>query len=140
MTMKILVAVDLEDETLTGKMLRIASEIAGLHEGQVKLIYVAAEMPPDVIMHLPADLHQKLSEDLAKQLEKLAEGLKLPSESVHAVLRHGPVYREILAQAEADDTDLIVIGCHKPSAAVFLLGSNADKVARHAACSVYMVR
>ena len=140
MTMKILGAVDLDVESLTDKMLRIAGEIAGLHDGQVTLIYVAADMPPDVIMHLPENLLQKLSEDLANQLEKLAEGLKLPSESVHAVLRHGHVYREILAQAEADGTDLIVIGCHKPSAADFLLGGNADKVARHAACSVYMVR
>ena len=140
MTMKILVAVDLEVDTLTDRMLGIAGEIAGLHGGQVTLIHVAAEMPPDVIMHLPADLHQQLSEDLANQLEKLAEGLKLPSEAVHAVLRHGSVYREILAQAKADDTDLIVIGCHKPSGADFLLGRNADKVSRHAACSVYMAR
>lgn len=140
MTMKILVAVDLEDETLTGKMLRIASEIAGLHDGRVTLIHVAAELPPDVVMHLPEDVQHRLSEDLAQRLEKLAEGLDLPSKSVHAVARHGPIYREILAQAEADAADLIIIGCHQPGAADFLLGSNADKVSRHAACSVYMVR
>ena len=33
MTMNILVAVDLEVESLTDKMLCIASEIAGLHDG-----------------------------------------------------------------------------------------------------------
>lgn len=140
MTMKILVAVDLEDEKLTGKMLRVASEIGGLHDGEVTLIYVAAELPGDVIMHLPVDLQHRLAEDLANRLEKLAEDVSLPSEAVHAALRHGRIYREILAQAEADATDLIVIGCHKHGAADFLLGSNADKISRHAACSVYMVR
>ena len=140
MSIKILVAVDLEDETLTDKMLRVASEIGGLHDGQVTLIYVATELPGDVIMHLPADLQHRLSEDLASKLETLAEDVKLPSETVHAVVRHGRIYREVLAQAEADATDLIVIGCHKHGATDFLLGSNADKVSRHAACSVYMVR
>lgn len=140
MTMKILVAVDLEDEKLTGKMLRVASEIGGLHDGEVTLIHVAAELPGDVIMHLPADLQHRLAEDLANRLEKLAEDVTLPSEAVHAVVRHGRIYRQILAQAEADATDLIVIGCHKHGAADFLLGSNADKISRHAACSVYMVR
>lgn len=140
MTMKILVAVDLEDEKLTGKMLRVAGEIGGLHGGEVTLIHVAAELPGDVRTHLPADLQHRLSEDLANQLEALAEEVKLPSKAVHAVVRHGRIYREILAQAEAGGTELIVIGCHKHGAADFLLGSNADKVSRHAACSVYMVR
>lgn len=140
MTMTILVAVDLEDEILTEKMLRIANEIAGLHDAQVTMIYVAAELPPDVIMHLPADLQHRMSAELSNQLEKMAEGLKLPSEAIHAVVRHGSIYREILAQAEADDTDLIIIGCHEAGAVDFLLGSNAAKVSRHAACSVYVVR
>lgn len=140
MTKNILVAVDLEDATLTEKMLRVASEIGGLHNAQVTLIYVAAELPPDVVMHLPGDLQHRMSAELANQLEKLAEKLNLPSEATHAVVRHGPIYKEILAHAEADGTDLIVIGCHKAGAADFLLGSNASKVSRHAGCSVYVVR
>ncbi len=140
MSKKILVAVDLEDAILTEKMLQIASEIAGLHDAQVTLIHVAAELPPEVVMHLPEDLRHRMSAELKDQIEKLAEKVKLPSKAVHAAVRHGPIYQEILAQAETDHTDLIIIGCHKPGAADLLLGSNADRVSRHAACSVYVVR
>ena len=140
MTKKILVAVDLEDENLTGKMLRIAGEIAGLHDARVTLIHVAARLPPDVAMHLPEDFQHRMSEELSNKLEELAKGMNLPSEAIHVSVRHGSVYREILALAEADDSDLIIVGCHKPDAADFLLGSNAARVSHHAACSVYVVR
>ena len=140
MPKKILVAVDLEDVTLTEMMLRTASEMAGLHDAQVTLVYVGAELPPDVAIHLPGDFQHRMSTDLANQLNKLAETLNLPSGAAQVSVRHGPIYREILAQAKADDTDLIIIGCHKPDAADFLLGSNAAKVSRHANCSVYVVR
>ncbi len=140
MTKKILVAVDIEDATLTAKALRTAGEIAALHNATVTLLHVGAELPPDVAMHLPSDFQHLLSTKVANQLEKMAETLNLPSDATRVSVRHGPIYREILAQAEADGSDLIVIGCHKPDAADFLLGSNAARVSRHASCSVYVVR
>lgn len=140
MTKKILVAVDLEDAALTEKMLRTAGEIAGLHGAQVTLLHVGADLPPDVATHLPEDFQHQLSSKLTAQLDELAKHLNLPPESTRVKVRHGPIYREILAQADDDGADLIVIGCHKPDAADFLLGSNASKVSRHAACSVYVVR
>jgi UDP-N-acetylmuramate: L-alanyl-gamma-D-glutamyl-meso-diaminopimelate ligase len=38
------------------------------------------------------------------------------------------------------DADLIVIGSHRPAMSTYLLGSNAKTVARHATCSVLIVR
>ena len=140
MTKNILVAVDLEDAALTEKMLLTASEIAGLQNAQVTLLHVGTKLPPDVATQLPEDFQRRMTEELTIKLNNLAESLHLPSDTTRVSIRHGPIYREILAQAEADDTDLIVIGCHKPDAADFLLGSNAAKVSRHAACSVYLVR
>ncbi len=140
MTKKILVAVDLEDETLTKKMLRTAGEIAGLHDAHVTLVHVAAKLSPDVAIQLPEGFQHQMSVELTNKLKRLAESMKLPSETTKVSARHGSIYREILAQAEADGADLIIIGCHKPGAADFLLGSNASKVSHHAACSVYVVR
>ncbi len=140
MPKKILVAVDLEDSKLTEKMLRTASEIASLHDAQVTLVHVAAKLPTDVATRLPEDFQRQMAEKLMNQLHKLAASSNLPPEATQVLLRYGPIYREILAQAEADKTDLIVIGCHKPDAADFLLGSNAARVSRHANCSVYVVR
>jgi universal stress protein F len=55
-------------------------------------------------------------------------------------VRAGGVYPEILAEAEACGADLIVIGSHRPAMSTYLLGSNAKTVARHATCSVLIVR
>jgi universal stress protein G len=140
MIKEILVAVDLEDAALTKKVLQIAGEIAGLHSSRVTLIHVGAELPADVAIHLPSDFQHQMSTKLVNQLEEMAQSLNLPPDATRVSVRHGPIYREILAQAKADDTDLIVIGCHKPDAADFLLGSNAARVSRHATCSVYVVR
>ena len=140
MTEKVLVAIDLEDLTLTDKMLQIASEIAGAHSAQVTLLHVNSELPPSVILHLPENYHKAMSTRLAQQLEDMVEHLNLQSEATHVAVRHGSVYREILEQAESDDTDLIIVGCHKPDATDLFLGPNASRVARHAPCSVYVVR
>ena len=55
--------------------------------------------------------------------------------------RHG--IRVMTPHAAANipaDADLIVIGSHRPAMSTYLLGSNAKTVARHATCSVLIVR
>ncbi|MFC6689379.1 universal stress protein [Jhaorihella thermophila] len=52
----------------------------------------------------------------------------------------GKVYREVLRVAEEAGSDLIVVGAHNPELRDYLLGSNAARIARHASCSVYVVR
>ncbi len=55
--------------------------------------------------------------------------------------RRGHPAAEIVQAAEEHRTDLIVLGSHGRSAvARFLLGSVAERVARHAPCSVLLVR
>jgi nucleotide-binding universal stress UspA family protein len=46
----------------------------------------------------------------------------------------------VLAEAQFWGADLIIIGSHKPSIRTHLLGSNAEKIVRHANCSVMVVR
>jgi len=56
-------------------------------------------------------------------------------------VRRGRPAAEILRAAEERPTDLIVLGSHGHSAvARFLLGSVAERVARHAPCAVLLVR
>ncbi len=137
---RILVAVDLEDTALTGRMLAITSDFAKLKGAQVTLIYVGPELPPDVAIRLPADYSDRTSSDVTEQLGRLIAGSDLPAGATKVVVRFGSIYREILAQAKSDRADLIVIGCHKPDLADFLLGPNAARVVRHAPCSVFVVR
>ena len=136
----ILVAVDLEDKALTDRMLVVTSDFARLKEAQVTLVYVETDVPPAAAIQLPDDYRASTSSTVSKQLGRPVGKLKLPTGAVKVAVRFGSIYREILAQAEADKSDLIVVGCHKPGLADFLLGPNAARVVRHASCSVFVVR
>jgi nucleotide-binding universal stress UspA family protein len=56
-------------------------------------------------------------------------------------VRKGTPYQEILKEQEDKKIDLIVIATHGQTGLKgYLLGSVADKVARHAKCPVFLVR
>ncbi len=60
-----------------------------------------------------------------------------------AVLPHSAdrlVYDEVLAEAKFWGANLIIVGSHSPSMSTYLFGSNAQKIVRHANCSVMVVR
>lgn len=137
---KILVAVDLEDTALNERMLAMTADFAKLKGAEVTLIYVGTDLPPEAAVRMPDDYNARTSSDISAQLGHLAEQLDLPSGTTKVVVRFGAIYREILAQAKADKSDLIIIGCHKPDLADYLLGPNAARVVRHASCSVFVVR
>jgi len=140
MTETILVAVDLEDTALTERMLAVTSDFAKLKGAQVTLVYVAPDIPPSAAIQLPDDYREQTSATVSKQLGHLVGELNLPSGEAKVVVRFGSIYREMLAQATEDKSDLIIVGCHKPDLADYLLGPNAARVVRHASCSVFVVR
>lgn len=140
MTEKILVAVDLEDAGLTERMLAVTSDFAKLKGAQVTLIYVATDIAPAAAIQLPEDYRERTSQAVAEQLGHWVGTLDLPGGTAKAAVRFGSIYREILAQAQEEGSDLIVIGCHRPDLADYLLGPNAARVVRHATCSVFVVR
>ena len=55
-------------------------------------------------------------------------------------LQSGHAGREIVDFAEHNMIDCIVMASHKPGLSNLLLGSTADRVVRHARCSVHVIR
>ena len=83
-----------------------------------------------------ADAQTRGETELAAYLkDALPEDLE-----VEQIVVRGTIYEEILCAAEARGTDLIVMGAHRPELRDYLLGPNAARVARHAKCSVIVVR
>lgn len=74
------------------------------------------------------------------QLADVIGGATPAIEGVELQVRSGTVYSEILDAASELNADLIVIASHRPELKDYLLGPNAAKVVRHAACSVFVVR
>lgn len=59
---------------------------------------------------------------------------------IRQVVRFGSIGDEILAEAEECGADLIVMASHRPEMKDYLIGPNAAHVARHAVCSVLVLR
>jgi nucleotide-binding universal stress UspA family protein len=63
-----------------------------------------------------------------------------PDLPIRQIVRFGSIGGEILAEAQDCGADLIVMASHRPEMKDYLIGPNAAHVARHAACSVLVLR
>ena len=97
---------------------------------------MAAGYAPEQMERLKDEVHNA-TETVAKTAEVLrTAGFKADGRVVESEIRTG-----ILDLADEYHPDLIVLGSHgRKGVEKFLLGSIAESVARHARCSVYIVR
>ena len=137
----ILVPVDLSDKHSWRKALPTAISLCETFEAKLHLITVVPEFGlPMVGQFFPEGYEAKLRQQAAKQLKEFAAQQVPGPIECRRIVAEGRVYQEILKAADAIKADLIVMGSHRPEFADYLLGPNADKVARHAKCSVMVVR
>ncbi|MCV6597622.1 MAG: universal stress protein [Mangrovicoccus sp.] len=95
-----------------------------------------------VASFFPDNFQDKAIDETRKMLETFSRetiGAEADAEVRHLVST-GRVYEEVLRVAELEKAGLIVIGAHRPKLRDYLLGPNAARVVRHAACSVLVVR
>ncbi|HVB98948.1 MAG TPA: universal stress protein [Candidatus Dormibacteraeota bacterium] len=140
--MKILLAIDdsafsqTATETLVAQLPKEDTEVLVLHVVEPISISVPPEMASGYYPELndQAEKGQKLVEGAVQALQ--AAGFKATSR-----VEKGDPRSAILDQAAAWPADLIVLGSHGRRGLIrFLLGSVAEAVARHARCSVEIVR
>jgi len=122
--------------------LRVAARLACESGAELELVHVWYLPTPAFAIDyaFPADVIQRASDDAERALaDALREAKALGVEHVTAKQLDGPPWSAIVDAAEG--FDLIVIGTHgRTGLARVLLGSVAEKVIRHAACSVLAVR
>jgi nucleotide-binding universal stress UspA family protein len=135
---RILVPTDFTD--VSERALEYAKSIARANDAQILLAHAAQDMnpmtPPEVVWFgqfttEPSDEQQL---DL-RNAELHSEGF-----SAKTVSLLGSIQEEILAAAERDEVDLIVMGTHgRTGVPRFLFGSEAEGLVRHATCPVLLV-
>ena len=142
--MRVLVPIDGSKHSTEG--LRVASHFAKTNKAKISIINVIASVA-DVDLELSASDRDRLLESLKRRGEVLLAKAKdqvksLGVADINTVLITGDSpAQEIVAFAEKDKTDLIVIGSKGKSAtARFLLGSVASKVVKYSHCCVYVVK
>lgn len=133
---KVLVAIDLARTTGNDTCIKTAQAIAGTMDGAVSLLHVIEPIPHYVVPSMPPGVLAK------RKLEADEEARKLAAQHncADVVVREGRPATVILEYASEIDADLIVLNSHDSGPARYLLGSVASRVARHAHCSVHVLR
>jgi nucleotide-binding universal stress UspA family protein len=143
--MKILLAVD--ESTFSEAALRAVLAQARPQDTEVRVLHVV-ELPSHLmgleIVEYDAEFEAvwKAVREQAKALvEKTTGKLRALGYSVTPALEEGDPTSKIIDVAKAWNADLIVLGSHgRKGLKRFLMGSVAESVARHADCSVELVR
>jgi nucleotide-binding universal stress UspA family protein len=95
---------------------------------------------PEMAQGYAPELEGQKKEFLAL-VGRIADELRTAGFSAHAAVEIGDARETIIATSIAWDADLILVGSHgKRGIQRFLLGSVSESVARHAKCSVEIVR
>ena len=133
---KIIVPVEMGQLEKGEKILKKA--MALLDEGgEIALLNVTENIPGYLTIDLPVDFIDRNATDAEERLKALSATC---GANARVLVRVGSPAREIIAVAEQLAADLIIIASHRPNLANYLLGSTADRVVRHAACSVLVDR
>ena len=113
-------------------------------EAEVRVIHVvepiAYTTPPQMAPQYYPELREQVEEG-EKLVETAAKKLREAGFQVSTVVEKGEARGLILDQAASWPAETIVMGSHgKKGLTRFLLGSVSEAVARHATCSVIIVR
>lgn len=149
MAAKVLVPIDLEHKSSWVKAIPVGVRQAEVLDGELWLMTVVPHIHAglDWRYAIRGEEHGGLDydiEDLVKQaesrLDELANELIPVDRFGGKIAAHGTVYEKIVDAAEAIEAEMIVMAAHRPSVADYLLSPNTARVARHAKCSVQIVR
>lgn len=137
----ILLAVDLGDESSWQKALPVALATTRAFGSALHVMTVVPDFGMSIVgSFFPPGYEKEAMDQASKALHDFVrENVPKDVKVVHDV-GHGVVYEEILASAARVGADLIVMAAHRPEQSDYLLGPNAARVARHATCSVLVVR
>lgn len=135
---KILLPIDLNHSESWESALPMAKRCSG-SGGEIHLLGIVHDLGVAMVSsYLPEDFEKTSMENLKAQLVEFAAS-KAPDAKAHVA--HGHVAETILRIAQDIDADLIVMSSHPPNDfKTLLIGSNADKVVRHATIPVLVVR
>jgi nucleotide-binding universal stress UspA family protein len=139
---RILVPVDLSEYTVP--LFRAALNVASTYSARVDLLHVVEPLPFPVPLVGALTIHDLVpdpTEQSESQLANLAESMTHEGVNVTPHVEEGHAAATIVAQAEALDSDLIMIASHGLSGVErFLLGSVTARVVRRAHCPVLVAR
>ncbi len=138
----VLLAVDLNHDASWKRALPAALANCKAFGSRLHVVMVMPDFGmPIVASAFPEGFAKKLHDETERHLKEFVDKRVTPEiKAEHHVLGGGTVYELILEYAKKHSIDLIVMAAHRPDLKTFLLGPNAERVARHTTASVLVVR
>lgn len=137
----VLLPIDLNEESSWQKALPAALEMCRAQGAKLHVMTVVPDFGMAIVgSFFPQGYEKQALAEADKALHEFVAANAPGDVDVTCDIGHGAVYEEIIATAERVGADLIVMAAHRPGRADYLLGPNAARVVRHAACSVLVVR
>ena len=120
-----------------------ARYLANKYQAKLSIIHIVDNLPITDAAYGPVipfdiDLNEELMNAAKRRLSELSKTLVIPDE--RQFLEMGSAKLEIVATAEEQHVDLIIVGSHGRHGLALLLGSTANGVLHHAKCDVLAVR
>ncbi|MBI3993530.1 MAG: universal stress protein [Candidatus Lambdaproteobacteria bacterium] len=119
-----------------------AAELARSHGASLHILYVLPDLGYGMVsQYVPEDIAEKIERDARAQLHAYIAAHDMRGLTYEVALRTGIIYEQIVDYAQQLGADLIVLAGHNRSTlGRFVLGSNAERVVRHAHCAVMVLR
>ncbi len=133
---KIVVPVDVGALDKGEKILQKAAALLDAG-GEIVILNILEDMPGYLAIDLPVDLMENALNENKAKLVQLKEKTGIAAK---VEIRSGAAAREILAAAQDHGADLIIVASHTPDISNYFIGATADRVVRHAKCSVLVDR
>ncbi len=139
---KVMYPVDLQEGTLC--QAAIDGVLGQIRDWQAELVLIYV-LPgfgmPIVGSYFPKDAEDAAKEAAKKRIRTFVEDRIPAGLHVKSIIAEGTAYEEILAYAEEEKVDLIIVPSHdRQGVERWLIGSTAQKVVEHARCSVFVLR
>ncbi len=133
----IMVPVDLVHKDKLQKALDIAGDMAKRHSAKVHIVTVSGDLP-GALGHTPAEVAQALTAFAAELKETYGVDIE-----AHPVKSNDPATdttRRLMASIDDIGADLVIMASHQPGIMEHIFNSHGGYIARHAKCSVFVVR
>lgn len=113
-----------------------AARMLAADGAQFTVMHVVEEVPAYAALAISEDILARTFSEADAALKAAAKDL--PGAATKLLRGHpGPAIVDFASQNEVD---CIVVRSHRPGLQNYFIGSTADRVVRHAACSVHVIR
>ncbi|WP_051219656.1 universal stress protein [Oceanobacter kriegii] len=139
---KILIPVDLAHKTELPKLVDAARHLTSdSPHADFNFLYVdESGVHKAGAPYMDPDKEKERRQDVKDKLLALVRNLMPDNLHSFCHVRRGTIHEQILEEAKKIQADAIVMLAQKPGLSSYFVGSNAERVVRHAKCSVMVVR